>query len=91
MQSTKTMLLGLLVMLVGFGFFVVLININLGSYVAFGPVNVLVDPFVSQSSSGSIFDNAARVASVIRVEEVIALAFIAGGMLISLAGYFRRA
>ncbi len=89
MQAIKTMLLGLIIMLVGFGFFVILINTNLGSYAGFGPVNVLVDTFLPQNSGSSAFGYLDQVASVIRLEEGIALAVIGAGFLVSIAGYVR--
>src|SRR5947209_9443614 len=89
MRSVKMMFLGLLIILVGFGFFVILSNINLGIYATLGPVNILVDPFVHQGGGGA-FDYLAQVASIIRTEEEIALAIIGAGLLVAIVGCFQK-
>ena len=89
MQSVKMMFLGLLIMMVGFGFFVVLSSINLGSYLPFGSVNILVDPFVHQSG-GSPFAYLAQVTAIIHTEEEIALAIIGAGLILALVGFFQK-
>ena len=90
MQAVKTMFLGLIIMLVGFGFFVVLTNTNPGNYATIGSANILVDTFMPHYSGGSMFGYLDQVIAVIRLEEGIALAIIGAGFLVSIVGYLRK-
>lgn len=88
MQATKTMLLGLLIILVGMSILIFVSgSISVG---VTGEFNGLVTAFVHQGQGESPVAYALRIVSFLQAVGNVALALIIGGLLAGIVGYIRK-